>query len=239
MSNPQVCALFVRRDSIYKNLVGVDAYDEDRDARTYPGFLPVVAHPPCRGWGRMRQFASNVKPHEKQLGVWAVFQVRAFGGVLEHPRGSTLWERCDMPEPGKGRDQWGGFTIEVDQFDFGHRAQKPTWLYIVPKVDAYAFTLPHFAPRPGKPTHCVRPTKHYPRLPSITKAEREHTPPELSRWLVEIARRCVGKGQPDFLMNMQTYPGEIKWNHDPRITGDSHRLLKSRIQLGVIASTAV
>jgi hypothetical protein len=26
--------------------------------------------------------------------------------------------------------------------------------------------------------------------PHITKAEREHTPPELALWLVELARRC-------------------------------------------------
>lgn len=37
---------------------------------------------------------------------------------------------------------------------------------------------------------CVRPTKSYPRLPSITKPEREHTPPALAEWLVELARRC-------------------------------------------------
>ncbi len=25
---------------------------------------------------------------------------------------------------------------------------------------------------------------------SMTKAEREHTPPELARWLVDLAERC-------------------------------------------------
>ena len=30
-------------------------------------------------------------------------------------------------------------------------------------------------------------------LGHITKAEREHTPPELAAWLVELARRCKVK----------------------------------------------
>lgn len=228
-----VAALFVRADSVYKVLPGVDAYDAQRDARTFPGSMPVVAHPPCRGWGRLRQFASKVRHDEKALGPWAVAQVRECGGVLEHPRQSTLWDQCGLPIPGAGCDAWGGFTIEVDQYHFGHRAQKRTWLYIVPKVAGCV--VPFIAERGGEPTHCVRPTKHYPRLPSITKAEREHTPPELSRWLVSLARACVGI---DDGYRMQTLPdpGPRVWNQDPRLTGDAHRLLKSRIQLAVIAS---
>ena len=46
-----VVVLFVRADSIYKTLPGVECYDEARDARTWPGGCPVVAHPPCRTWG--------------------------------------------------------------------------------------------------------------------------------------------------------------------------------------------
>lgn len=52
-----VAVLFARADSIYKGLPGVDVYDADRDARTFPGGCPVVAHPPCRAWavsGRLR-----------------------------------------------------------------------------------------------------------------------------------------------------------------------------------------
>ena len=42
----------------------------------------------------------------------------------------------------------------------------------------------------GRPTHCIRPTKSYPRLPSVTKSEREHTPPAFAVWLVELAAKC-------------------------------------------------
>jgi hypothetical protein len=38
-----VAALFVLADSVYKTLPGVDAWDEARDARRWPGGGPVVA----------------------------------------------------------------------------------------------------------------------------------------------------------------------------------------------------
>lgn len=182
-----VAALFVRHDSIYKSMPGVDCWDIARDAKQWPGGCPVVAHPPCRAWGRLRQF-SKPREGEKQLGIDAVARVREFGGVLEHPAESTLWPACAMPRPGQFPDEWGGWTLPIEQFHFGHRAEKATWLYI---VGAEPDELPPIPRRPGRATHCVRPTRSHPRLPSITKAEREHTPPELARWLVELARRCA------------------------------------------------
>ena len=46
-----VAVLFARADSYYKTLPGCEVYDMERDARTYDGPWPVVAHPPCRAWG--------------------------------------------------------------------------------------------------------------------------------------------------------------------------------------------
>ncbi|WP_213629139.1 hypothetical protein [Pseudomonas sp. Pc102] len=184
MTKP-VAVLFARADSIYKTLPGCDVYDIDRDARTWCGGSPVVAHPPCRTWGRLRQFAKG-RPDEKALGPWAVEQVRMWGGVLEHPAESSLFNHCRLPHPNEFPDEYGGWTIEIEQFHWGHRAEKATWLYI---VGCQPSDLPPMPRRPGRPTHCVRPTKSYPRLPSITKAEREHTPAALAEWLVELARR--------------------------------------------------
>jgi hypothetical protein len=28
------------------------------------------------------------------------------------------------------------------------------------------------------------------KLPEVSKAEREHTPPKFAQWLVDLARRC-------------------------------------------------
>lgn len=180
-----VAVLFARTDSVYKTLPQCDVYDIERDARTWPGGCPVVAHPPCRAWGVLRQFAKP-RDDEKALAPWAVEQVRTWGGVLEHPERSTLWPNVGLPEPGQ-RDEFGGWTLVIHQHWWGHRAQKPTRLYIVgcPGSD-----IPEIPLVLGRATHCIRPTKSYPRLPSVTKPEREHTPEALARWLVDLASRC-------------------------------------------------
>lgn len=182
----QVAVLFARADSIYKTISDADVWDAERDARKWPGGTSIVAHPPCRAWGRMRQFAQP-RDDEKDLARFAIAQIRKWGGVLEHPAESTLWIDQMLPRPGRAPDNFGGWSLAFDQFHFGHRAEKSTWLYI---VGAHPDDLPLMPKRDGSPTHCVRPTKNYPRLPSITKAEREHTPPALAEWLVEVARIC-------------------------------------------------
>ena len=58
-----VAVLFARADSNYKAL-GCDVWDAERDARRWPGGDAVVAHPPCRAWGRLRAFAKP-RPDEK------------------------------------------------------------------------------------------------------------------------------------------------------------------------------
>ena len=184
-----ISVLFSRTDSIYKTL-GVDVWDAERDATNWPGGNPIIAHPPCRAWGRMRQFAKPADG-EKELALWAVDQVRKFGGVLEHPERSTLWNDKPLPKPDKNNiktfDEFGGFTIVVDQHWFGHRAQKRTWLYICGCTPS---DIPQIPLKLGAATHCIRPTKSYPRLPSVTKTEREATPVGFAKFLIEIARNC-------------------------------------------------
>lgn len=183
-----VAVLFAREDSIYKTLPGCDVYDVVRDARTFAGGMPVVAHPPCRAWGRLRKFAKP-RDDEKDLARWAVGQVRRWGGVLEHPESSTLWQDAGLPFAGT-IDQHGGYTLIVEQFWWGHKARKRTWLYVcgIPRERVPAMPLVF-----GEPTHTIskspgrrrKPGKQY--KPQTTKAEREHTPIDFARWLVELA----------------------------------------------------
>jgi len=92
-----VSVLFARQDSIYKTLTDCDVWDIERDALKWPGGNPIIAHPPCRAWGSLRHFAKP-RPGERELALWAVKQVRAEGGVLEHPARSLLWaEREHTP----------------------------------------------------------------------------------------------------------------------------------------------
>ena len=184
-----VAVLFARADSHYKTLPGCDVWDEARDARKWPGGAPVVAHPPCRLWAKLRQFAKANDPEmERQLAIDAVARVRRFGGVLEHPAESTLLGCVGLPTPGRAPDAYGGWTAEVRQCDWGHKAEKRTWLYI---VGCHPDDLPAMPPR-GEPTGVIKPQRGVPRtLKIVTKAEREHTPPQLAAWLVELARRCA------------------------------------------------
>lgn len=184
MNLTQVAVLFARADSVYKTLPGCDVYDIERDARNWPGGCPVVAHPPCRAWGRLRHFAKP-RVDEKALAIFAVEQVRRWGGVLEHPQGSALWRYCNLPAPGKHGER--GFTLGIHQHWFGHRAAKATLLYI---VGCDPMDVPRMRLRLDEPTHVVQSTKRQDYRPHITKAEREHTPPALAEWLVELARRC-------------------------------------------------
>jgi hypothetical protein len=183
-----VAVLFARRDSIYKRsqfvaLAGLDVYDIDRDARTWPGGCPVIAHPPCRSWGRLRHFA-RAPEGEHELGFWAVEQVRQYGGVLEHPASSTLWPAAELPKPGEF-DSFNGWTLAAPQWWWGHRARKDTLFYI---RGVGPDEIPPLPFRLGQPSHVVQSRKRGSR-PHIPKAERERTPFRLAIWLVDLARR--------------------------------------------------
>lgn len=186
-----VAVLFARSDSVYKRLRGCDVWDIDRDARKWGGGAPVVAHPPCRAWGRLAHMAKP-RPDEKDLALWAVAQVRRFGGVLEHPRGSALWRAAGLPIPGE-RDGFGGWTLSLNQHWFGHKAEKATWLYI---VGCEPRAMPPVQMRLDEPSHVIasstmRQKRNHPEFrPEVTKAEREHTPEPMARFLIAVAKRC-------------------------------------------------
>jgi hypothetical protein len=137
--------------------------------------------------------AFRVRPDERNLARLSVALVREFGGVLEHPERSDLWRAQRLP-PVNTIDQFGGFTLPVDQFWWGHKARKRTLLYIVgvsPRdVPAIPFVM-------GEAPMCVGQSKkrkdgtRRQLKPEISKSEREHTPPEFCTWLVELARRCA------------------------------------------------
>jgi hypothetical protein len=134
-----IAALYVETNGCYFGLPGVEPWDKARDARTYAGPWPVVAHPPCERWGRYWGGAPSTWPRLKLGNDGGCFEaalaaVRRFGGVLEHPEGSHAW-RCfglNMP-PRCGwwvvADWDGGWTCCVEQGAYGHRARKATWLY--------------------------------------------------------------------------------------------------------------
>lgn len=170
----KVTILYARVKSEYKELG--DAWDIKRDARMWPGGNAVVAHPPCRGWGKLRHMAKP-RTTEKSLAIHSVIMVRLWGGVLEHPEWSTLWEEMKLPKPNEKPDQYGGWTMSIDQKWFGHRARKRTWLYIVgckaKEIPAYPINL----------------EKAVKTVEDMGQAERERTPRALAEWLVKLAEK--------------------------------------------------
>ena len=137
------------------------------------------------------QFAMFAKPREdeKALAPWAIEQIRKYGGVLEHPFNSKLWPTMGLPEQGS-RDEFGGWTLVIHQHWFGHRAEKKTKLYIVGREP---WDIPDMPMRLDEPTHVIGDVGRSSmgnKRPEVSKAEREHTPPDLAVWLVELAKRC-------------------------------------------------
>ena len=177
----QVAALYVARGGAYYGLPGVDPWDEARDARSYPGPYPVVAHPPCQRWGRFWH-GSPSKPHQFQKGddggcfTSALATVRRWGGVIEHPVDSAAWAAHGLNRPpaqGWGAaDFQGGWTAQVEQGHYGHPSRKPTWLYV------------HGISRP--PSLVWGPSS--PVGGRTIEKQRESTPPAFRDLLLSLAR---------------------------------------------------
>ncbi len=136
----RIAALFVETNGVYER-PGVDAWDLDRDARLYRGPHRVIAHPPCKRWGRYWGGGPSVKV-KRLLGdddgcfAAALWAVRTFGGVLEHPEASHAWRWFGLSRPAREggwtpSDLFEGRSACVEQGHYGHRARKATWLYAV------------------------------------------------------------------------------------------------------------
>jgi len=175
----KVAILFAQKFSVYRGVSGVEVYDQKRDARSFTGGMPVVAHPPCRSFGRLRHLAKHAGG-DFELARLAISAVRWCGGVVEHPEFSLMWPAFGLPFPGRVDDE-GGWTLALDQLWFGHRAQKRTWLYIngvrPDEVPQLPYSLAYAAVTVDR----------------LGREERERTPSAFALWLVELARRCRGR----------------------------------------------
>jgi hypothetical protein len=194
-----VAALYIDPRGPYPKLLGPDlCWDEKRDARTYAGPWPVVAHPPCQLWTNFAHlnFARWSGEHNRPGNDGGCFAsalaaVRQYGGVLEHPAGSHAWEAFGLPKPrgcgwqqtldlqARGRE----WVCEVWQSAYGHKARKRTWLL-------YVGTEPIEVSRSRRAgTHQCG---WFDRIkPTLGKREASETPEPFARWLIALASQSA------------------------------------------------
>lgn len=199
-----IAALYVQRGGCYWGLDDIDPWDQERDARQYKGPHPVIAHPPCKRWGRywgggpmMAHTGKYLKGDDDGCFAHALWAVRTFGGVIEHPEASWAWKWYGLNPPPKSggwvpADILGGWTCCVEQGHYGHKSRKATWLY------AHSVELPSLIW--GKSEASVRLDDGYHSaeerrkavrsgvLSRLSKKERAATPLPFRDLLVQMAR---------------------------------------------------
>jgi hypothetical protein len=184
-----VVTLFVDPTGHYPALVR-EWYDEARDARTYAGNLPVVAHPPCQLWTNFaalnfkRYGGEHNRPgNDGGCFAFALATVRRCGGVLEHPAFTNAWKAHGLTKPsGIGWTQTAPreWVCEVWQAAYGHKARKRTWLF-------YSGDRAPLQGRWERPTGTHQ-VGWFDRIkPTLSKKEAMATPIEFALWLLTLA----------------------------------------------------
>ena len=181
-----IAALYVDRCGAYTapDLTDVDAWPAARDARRYAGPHPVVAHPPCGAWA-MPLAKVNRTRYGHEIGAdggmfaHALWCVRMFGGVLEHPANTAA------PDArwGHGRRLW---ATQVAQSAYGHRCIKRTWLLACLPQQPPAIDWSEPAPT-AVTSYLQRTTTNLPRL---AKRVASRTPTAFRDLLLDLARRA-------------------------------------------------
>lgn len=164
-----ISVLCVDRLSNYFKLAdpGLELWTKERDAYNFFGDNPVITHPPCQQWSKLRTMA---KPDAKEKGLaWRCLDfVTRNGGVLEHPAYSTFFAEAGIKP-----------TIAIDQSWFGFPARKVTWLYFhkcSPLQHPISFDLART------------------NVEGMTSTMRSRMPEAFCSWLVRSVRLTLDRG---------------------------------------------
>jgi len=113
------------------------------------------------------------------------------------PSNQNCGQQKNLPLPNEV-DEFGGWTLPIYQCNFGHTAEKPTYLYIVGVPPESMPPMPIFPRKEaciigshGRRSDGTRmqPSDYGYRKPCF-RPDREHTPLKLAEWLVDVARLC-------------------------------------------------
>ncbi len=195
----QIAVLCAQKKSVYSQLSGlyendqlssqsieVVLYDKKRDARTFRGGCPVIAHPPCRLWSKLAHFSTvpaGDRGAEMDLGRFCAQAVIDNGGILEHPFSSRLFKDMGLPLGGERNEL--GFTLEIPQRMFGHSMIKNTWLFFSKiQYESLEAFLPVLHEKPLR------------SMENLSTKQREATPYLLAFWLVKQALKVSADFSP-------------------------------------------
>lgn len=202
----RIAALFVDPSGPYFDRKGIDPWDEKRDARSYRGPFPVIAHPPCEAWSRLAPLRESRYGYPCGIDggcfASALQSVFRYGGVLEHPAWSGAWPAHSLVRPNFGEwiecerllDGTPYWVTEVWQVDYGHRARKRTWLLYVgsrPPMQMRWLRRQHTACVSGLRNRSNRPTSEHNR---VWGPEARRTPPAFADALIRLARKSSNGG---------------------------------------------
>lgn len=158
--------------------MGIECYDQNRNALTYQGNDVVICHPPCDHWASLKLFTK--KPiAEKYLALHALWLVECNGGILEHPAQSKLWHLVKS-----NPTHYTGRLLSIDLKWFGFPAKKRTTIYI---KGARLKDLPPHPITFTRETHFIGNRGKGSRK-ELSKRLRNETPREMCLWLIEVAK---------------------------------------------------
>lgn len=172
-----ITVLCAKRDSLYKQIPGIDVWDEDRDAYFFTGSNPVITHAPCAQWSRMKAFAHK-NADEKELAYFCLNKIIRNGGIFEHPAGSSFFKEAGLTKNVYSVDQsWWGFPARKTTWLFFHRC-KPLQMPIMQNV----------------PTKVVAPTfsntERY-KGKHLTKKDRSTTVLPFAHWMIDCINQTL------------------------------------------------
>jgi hypothetical protein len=194
----ELAALYIDPLGPYANRPDIDAYDEQRDARTYVGSLPVLLHPPCARWCQLAAVVEKrygyLRGDDGGLFEHALGELARCGGVLEHPAYSKAWDHFGITKPrGPGWVQCadGYYVGQCSQVAYGHRARKRTWLIYYSLVGRPPFELRwDEPPHKGRVSGCQNRSR--PKADRVWCAEAKRTPPAFAEELIRLAKHSRG-----------------------------------------------
>jgi hypothetical protein len=194
-----IAALYVETNGCYFNQAGVDPWDINRDARTYRGPWPVIAHPPCQRWGRFSEGSMTKKDQvtgdDGGCFEAALASLQKWGGVLEHPAHSKAWDFYGIPKPGNAGWSHAGpnlWVCEVEQGHYGHPARKKTWLLACGRKPMDLIWGPCEQRLPAKrlAERGYESARRCGIIANMCSKHRQRTPPEFRDLLLSIAANC-------------------------------------------------